>query len=61
MSQTIKKFFQHEAASGFILVFAAMIAMILANSPLNSFYNGLLEIPVSVRFGGFEIAKPLRS
>jgi NhaA family Na+:H+ antiporter len=59
MSQTIKKFFQHEAASGFILVFAAMIAMILANSPLNSFYNGLLEIPVSVRFGGFEIAKPL--
>ena len=36
-----------------------MIAMILANSPLNSFYNGLLEIPVSVRFGGFEIAKPL--
>jgi len=59
MSQTIKNLFQHEAASGFILVFAAMIAMILANSPLNSFYNGLLEIPVSVRFGGFEIAKPL--
>jgi NhaA family Na+:H+ antiporter len=59
MPQTIKNFFQHEAASGFILVFAAVVAMIMANSPLNSFYNGLLEIPVSVRFGGFEIAKPL--
>tara|TARA_R110002153_G_scaffold32537_2_gene98415 strand:- start:3635 stop:4834 length:1200 start_codon:yes stop_codon:yes gene_type:complete len=55
----IQKFFQHEAASGFILVFAAVLAMIMANSPLNNFYNGLLEIPVSVRFGAFEIAKPL--
>ncbi|MBU3006184.1 Na+/H+ antiporter NhaA [Paraglaciecola arctica] len=55
----IQKFFQHEAASGFILVFAAVIAMIMANSPLHSFYNGLLEVPVSIRFGAFEIAKPL--
>lgn len=55
----IQKFFQHEAASGFILVFAAAIAMIMANSPLHSFYNGLLEVPVSIRFGAFEIAKPL--
>ncbi|MEP1444609.1 MAG: Na+/H+ antiporter NhaA [Paraglaciecola sp.] len=55
----IQKFFQHEAASGFVLVFAAVIAMIMANSPLHGFYNGLLEVPVSIRFGAFEIAKPL--
>ncbi len=59
MPDALKKFFQHEAAGGFILVFAAMIAMIMANTPLNSFYNGLLEIPVVVQFGAFEIAKPL--
>lgn len=55
----IKKLVQHDAAGGVLLVIAAAIAMILANSPLFGFYNGLLEIPVSIRFGAFEIAKPL--
>ncbi|MFT4939008.1 MAG: NhaA family Na+:H+ antiporter [Paraglaciecola sp.] len=49
----------HEAASGIILVVAAMLAMAMANSPLFGFYNGLLEIPVSIQFGAFTIAKPL--
>ncbi|KXI30563.1 Na+/H+ antiporter NhaA [Paraglaciecola hydrolytica] len=51
--------FKHEAAGGFILVFAAVVAMIMANTSLNGFYQGFLEIPVSIRFGDFEIAKPL--
>jgi NhaA family Na+:H+ antiporter len=55
----IKQLFHHEAASGIILVIAAMLAMVMANSPLFGFYNGLLEIPVVIRFGDFEIAKPL--
>jgi NhaA family Na+:H+ antiporter len=59
MPSTLKNFFQHEAASGFVLVLAAIIAMIMANTPLNGFYNGLLAIPVTVAFGSFEIAKPL--
>lgn len=59
MPNTLKNFFQHEAASGFVLVIAAIIAMIMANTPLNSFYNGLLEIPVTVAFGSFDISKPL--
>jgi NhaA family Na+:H+ antiporter len=41
------------------LVFAAVVAMIMANTALNGFYQGFLEIPVSIRFGDFEIAKPL--
>lgn len=55
----IKTLFKHEAAGGFILVFAAVIAMIMANTSLNGFYQGFLEIPVSIRFADFEIAKPL--
>ena len=51
--------FKHEAAGGFILVFAAVVAMIMANTSLNGFYQGFLEIPVSIRFADFEIAKPL--
>ena len=51
--------FKHEAAGGFILVFAAIVAMIMANTSLNGFYQGFLEIPVSIRFADFEIAKPL--
>jgi NhaA family Na+:H+ antiporter len=54
-----KNIFKHEAAGGFILVFAAIVAMIMANTPLNGFYQGFLEIPVSIRFADFEIAKPL--
>ncbi|MFT4940235.1 MAG: NhaA family Na+:H+ antiporter [Paraglaciecola sp.] len=59
MAVFIKQLFHHEAASGIILVIAAMLAMVMANSPLFGFYNGLLEIPVVIRFGDFEIAKPL--
>jgi NhaA family Na+:H+ antiporter len=56
---SVTKIFKHEAAGGFILVFAAVVAMIMANTALNGFYQGFLEIPVSIRFGDFEIAKPL--
>ena len=48
-----------EAASGIILMFAAVAAMIIANSPLMSYYDMLLNIPVQVSVGTFEIAKPL--
>lgn len=37
----------------------ATLAMIIANSPANSFYNLLLDTPVEVRIGQLEIAKPL--
>jgi NhaA family Na+:H+ antiporter len=55
----LSEMFHHEASGGIILVMAALLAMALANSPLFGLYNGLLEIPVSVQFGAFVIAKPL--
>ncbi|WDE03597.1 Na+/H+ antiporter NhaA [Thalassomonas viridans] len=56
---TIQSFLKKEEASGIILMFAAVFAMILANSPLASWYDLLLELPVVVAVGSFEIAKPL--
>lgn len=54
-----KQLIHHESFSGALLVFAAIAAMILANSPGNEAYQGFLSIPVEVAFGNFEIAKPL--
>ncbi|WDE00842.1 Na+/H+ antiporter NhaA [Thalassomonas actiniarum] len=56
---TIQSFLKKEEASGIILMFAAVFAMILANSPWSDWYDLLLEIPVVVAVGSFEIAKPL--
>jgi len=55
----IQDFLKLEAASGIILMLTAIAAMIIANSPLSPWYDLLLEIPVVVAVGTFEIAKPL--
>lgn len=52
-------FFKMESAGGIVLMFAALSAIILANSPLQVYYNRLIEIPVVFSVGNFEIAKPL--
>lgn len=55
----IQKFFAQEAASGILLVCAAVLAITLANSAFSGLYTDLINIPVSVQVGAFEIAKPL--
>lgn len=55
----LKDFFKLEAASGIILVFAAILAIVIANSPLNYLYDLLLDLPVEIRIGPLLIAKPL--
>jgi len=55
----IQDFLKLEAASGIILMLSAVVAMIIANSPFAPWYDLLLEIPVVVAVGTFEIAKPL--
>jgi len=52
-------FLQKESASGIILMFAAMLAMIFANSPWAHWYALLLDVPVVIAVGSLEIAKPL--
>jgi NhaA family Na+:H+ antiporter len=55
----IKEFFKLESAGGLLLMFAAILAVIFANSPLNSYYELLLDTPVEIRVGALVIAKPL--
>lgn len=56
---TIQNFLKQEASSGIILMFTAVFAMIIANSPWSIYYDLLLDVPVVVAVGSFEIAKPL--
>ncbi|APF01729.1 Na(+)/H(+) antiporter NhaA [Pseudomonas putida] len=53
------RFFQLEAASGLLLIAAAVLALIINNSPLSYLYSGLLDVPVAVQIGALNIAKPL--
>ena len=55
----IRNFLKLESASGILLILAALIALVLANSLLSDYYTALLNIPVHVRVGALEIAKPL--
>ena len=55
----IRKFLALEAAGGILLAAAALAALLLANSPLHILYTKFLDIPVEVRVGRFDIAKPL--
>jgi NhaA family Na+:H+ antiporter len=58
-AKMIQDFLKLEAASGIILMLTAIAAMVIANSPLSPWYDLLLDIPVVVAVGTFEIAKPL--
>ncbi|WP_421866129.1 Na+/H+ antiporter NhaA [Motiliproteus sp.] len=59
MITTLRSFLRLESASGIVLVLAAALALILANSPLSPYYDLLLDIPVQVRIGKLDIDKPL--
>ncbi|MET1081434.1 MAG: Na+/H+ antiporter NhaA [Pseudomonas sp.] len=58
-SNALTRFFQLEAASGLLLILAAVLALIINNSPLDYLYNALLETPVVAQVGALKIAKPL--
>lgn len=55
----ISQFLKQESAGGILLVFASALAMVLANSPLVSLYNLLIDTPVVVQVGALKLAKPL--
>jgi NhaA family Na+:H+ antiporter len=57
--QAIKEFLRYESASGILLLAAAILAMLIQNSPASHLYDALLELHVEIRVGNFQIAKPL--
>lgn len=59
MPDSFRDFLKLETASGILLVIAASLAMLVANSPLAPIYGTLIELPVEVRVGDLEVSKPL--
>jgi len=54
-----REFLRLETAGGLILVFAAILALVFANSPLADAYNRLLAANVTVMVESFGVSKPL--
>lgn len=59
MTNIIRQFLRQEAAGGLILIFAAFVALFMANSPLQGLYLSFLDVPVSVKIASLDISKPL--
>lgn len=59
MLKSVRAFFHLEAASGILLIIAAALALIAANTSLKIYYDQLLSLDVVVAIGTFSIAKPL--
>ncbi len=56
---SITQFLEQESAGGILLVIAAILAIILSNTPLDVYYAMLLDTPVMVKVGALEVDKPL--
>ncbi|GAB1438266.1 Na+/H+ antiporter NhaA [Providencia sp.] len=59
MTAIIRKFLRLEAAGGLLLIIAAIVALIMANSPLQGAYQQFLDVPVSIKISEFGLDKPL--
>ena len=57
--ETLQEFLKLESAGGILLAVAAALALVLANTPLAGAYQGLLDIAVTVKVGGFGVDKAL--
>ena len=55
----IHTFIRRESSGGLLLIFAAILALILDNSPLAFMYEGLLNLPMAIQIGTLIIQKPL--
>ncbi|MCH9675690.1 MAG: Na+/H+ antiporter NhaA [Gammaproteobacteria bacterium] len=56
---SVKDFVRLESAGGILLLIAAIVAMIVANSSLSSAYQALFDTIVAVQVGTLEVRKPL--
>jgi len=59
LASAVADFMKLESAGGILLLLAAILAMLIANSPLSDFYGSLLDTTVAVQVGALAINKPL--
>ncbi len=54
-----REFIKLESSSGVILLVAAVVAMLVDNSPLHHSYQALFNLPVTFQLGTWQLSKPL--
>jgi NhaA family Na+:H+ antiporter len=59
VSNAVRDFMRLESAGGILMLAAAILAMLAANSPLAGLYSELLDTTVAVQVGALVINKPL--
>ncbi len=55
----LTEFMRLEAAGGIVLMLAAAVGLIVANSPLEALYGSLLDLEMEIRIGATALSKPL--
>jgi NhaA family Na+:H+ antiporter len=55
----LNDFTRSNVAGGVVLIAAALVALVLANSPLSDSYHAIWRTPLTVGFGDIVVAKPL--
>jgi NhaA family Na+:H+ antiporter len=56
---SIARFLRLESAGGLVLIAAALVALVVSNSPLASAYREALSLPLEIRAGAVDLAKPV--
>lgn len=59
LRSAVREFMRLESAGGILLLASAVLALLIANSPLSYLYDGLLGTTVAVQVGHLAISKPL--
>jgi len=59
VTNLIRQFLRMEASGGIVLIAAAIVALIMANTPLSDIYLDFLNMPVKVGIGSAGLDKPL--
>lgn len=57
-SRRLQEFIKLEAAGGITLLLILVIALIIANSPLLSYYLMLIDLPIQIKVGAYNLEKP---
>ncbi|WP_321519512.1 Na+/H+ antiporter NhaA [uncultured Bacteroides sp.] len=55
VAYSFNSFFKHYVSGGMVLMVVAVLAMIVANSPLNNAYQSVLNYPISLQIGSFNL------
>lgn len=58
-NKSLAALLEKETTSGILLAVSALLALIIANSPLEGWYDRLLDTPVAIKIDKLEIYKPL--